>query len=152
MTLKPGDTAVLATEKAQRLLQSTIPARVSYTATDDTPRVVPIWFHWNGSAVVLGSSPGSPKLSALERRPAVAVTIDTNEWPYMALMLRGEARVEMVEGVVPEYKESASRYFGEEQGRAWIETISPGYPRMARVEITPTWAWLLDYGENASPR
>lgn len=152
MTLKPGDTAVLATEKAQRLLHSTIPARVSYTAADDTPRVVPIWFHWNGSAVVLGSSPASPKLAALRLSPAIAVTIDTNEWPYMALMLRGEAKVEMVDGVVPEYKESARRYFGEEEGLAWIEKISPGFPRMARVEIIPTWAWLLDYGEDASPR
>ena len=152
MTLARGDLAHLETEVAQRLLAAPIPARVAYTGLDGTPRVVPIWFHWNGREIVLGTTPGSPKLAALAARPEVAVTIDTMVWPYQALMIRGTAAVEMVAGVVPEYALSATRYFGPEQGPAWIERITPDYPQMARVVITPTWAWLLDYEATPEPQ
>lgn len=40
-----GDLALLNDPIAQALLQSTIPARLAYSWTDGTPRVVPIWFH-----------------------------------------------------------------------------------------------------------
>ena len=43
-----GDLALLDDPVAQTLLQSTIPARLAYSWTDGTPRVVPIWFHWTG--------------------------------------------------------------------------------------------------------
>ena len=57
MTTQQGSLDLLNDPVAQQLLQSTIPARLAYTWTDGTPRVVPIWFHWNGSEVVLGSPP-----------------------------------------------------------------------------------------------
>jgi hypothetical protein len=60
-----GDLALLNDPIAQPLLQSTIPARLAYSWTDGTPRVVPIWFHWTGEEFVLGSPPGAPKLKAL---------------------------------------------------------------------------------------
>ena len=41
---------------AQLLLTSKIPARLAYTWTDGTPRVVPIWFHWNGTQMIFGSA------------------------------------------------------------------------------------------------
>lgn len=41
-----GDLRLLDTDVAQRLLGSTIPARLAYVATDGTPRVVPTWFEW----------------------------------------------------------------------------------------------------------
>jgi hypothetical protein len=34
--------------------------------------VVPIWFHWTGEEVVLGSPPGAPKLKALAANSAAA--------------------------------------------------------------------------------
>ena len=44
-------------------------------------------------------------------------------------MIRGRGELEIVKGIVPEYELSAERYFGVENGRAWIEQISPRYPR-----------------------
>jgi hypothetical protein len=152
MSHPPGDLAVLGTPLAQTLLTSTNPARLSYVARDGTPRVVPIWFHWNGSQLVFGTSPGSPKLKAIAANPALAVTIDTIVWPYQALMIRGRGELEVVEGIVPEYAQSAERYFGVENGRAWIDQITPNYPQMMRLTLTPTWAWLLDYAERPEPR
>ena len=37
------------------------------------------------------------------------------------LSIRGTASVERVDGVVPEYAAAARRYFGEDQGKAWVE-------------------------------
>jgi hypothetical protein len=48
-----GDLTLLDHPLAQRLLSSAEPAQFAYTWVDGTPRTVPIWFHWNGEAVVL---------------------------------------------------------------------------------------------------
>src|SRR5215471_12808955 len=69
MATKQGDTALLNDPVAKELLQSTIPARFAYTWTDGTPRVVPIWFHWNGDQIVLGTPPTAPKMRALVKNP-----------------------------------------------------------------------------------
>jgi hypothetical protein len=50
---------------------------------------------------------------------------------------------EMAEHVPPEYALSADRYFGPEQGPAWVSTLR-GKP-MARITVTPTWAGILDF-------
>jgi hypothetical protein len=48
MAMRQGDPALLSEPVAQELLQSTTPARLAYVWRDGTPRVVPIWFHWDG--------------------------------------------------------------------------------------------------------
>ena len=48
MTTKQGSLALLEDPVAQKMLQSTLPARLAYTWSDGTPRVVPIWWPWLG--------------------------------------------------------------------------------------------------------
>jgi len=55
MPTKQGGLELLQTPVAQELLQSNIPARLAYVWRDGTPRVIPIWFHWNGEEIVLGT-------------------------------------------------------------------------------------------------
>jgi hypothetical protein len=144
MTTKQGDLALLNEPIAKELLQSTIPARFAYVV-DGTPRVVPIWFHWNGKQVVVGSPLAAPKLKALTKNPKVAVTIDTNEWPHKVLQIRGTVQIEIVEGVVPEYAAAAQRYFGKDQGKAWVEQAKKLFPQMARIAVNPEWVSLIDF-------
>ena len=96
-------------------MQSKIPARLAYIWTDGTPRVIPIWFHWNGREIVMGTPPNAPKLKALARNPKVSLTIDDNDFPHKVLLIRGTARLETVNGIVPEYAAAAERYFSHEQ-------------------------------------
>ena len=77
---------------AQQLLQSTIPARLAYTWRDGSPRVVPMWFHWTGEDLLMGAPPNAPKMKVLAERPAVALSVDSNEWPYQVLAVRGTAQ------------------------------------------------------------
>jgi hypothetical protein len=144
MTIAQGDLQLLEDPVAQQLLGSRQPAHLAYTWTDGTPRVVPIWFTWTGTKIVFGTPMKAPKLKALSERDEVAVTVDdAGAWPYKALLVRGHATVELFDDVVPEYAEAAERYFGPQQGAAWLGQLA-GQP-MARVAVTPSWAAVLDF-------
>ena len=130
---------------ARRLLQSTIPARLAYTWLDGSPRVVPICFHWTGMDFVLGTPPKAPKLKALARDPRVALTIDGNEFPYPVLLVRGTARTELLDDIVPEYAAAVERYLGKEQGQAWLEQLRGIVRGMARITIHPEAVRILDF-------
>ena len=144
MTGQQGDVKLLEDPVARELLSSRQLARLAYTWLDGTPRVVPIWFHWNGLGITFGTPLKAPKLRALARNPRVAVTIDdSSSWPYHALMVRGDAVVEQLDDVSEEYEASARRYFGDEQGAAWVSQLR-GQP-MARITVTPTWVAVLDF-------
>lgn len=146
MATQQGDPALLNEPVAQQLLQSRIPARLAYTWPDGTPRVVPIWFHWNGDEVVMAGPSDAPKVAALRENSRVALTIDdASAWPYRVLLLRGDARVDVVAGVAPEYAAAAERYFGPEQGRAWVANVGQLSPQMARIAVRPDWVGLLDF-------
>jgi hypothetical protein len=145
MPTKQGSIALLDDPVAQELLRSTSPARLAYIWHDGTPRVVPIWFHWNGTEIVLGTPAKAPKVKALASGAKVALSIDGNTWPYKVLQIRGAARVETVAGVVPEYALAAERYFGADQGRAWVKQVGGLFSHMARIAVTPEWVAVLDF-------
>ena len=145
MPVKQGDLALLQHPTAQELLNSKIPARLAYIAPDGTPRVVPIWFHWNGQDFIMASPPKAPKLKALARNPKVSLTIDDNAFPHKVLLVRGTARLESLNGIVPEYAIAAERYFGPDQGKAWVKNLGTMISSMVRLTITPEWVGLLDF-------
>jgi Pyridoxamine 5'-phosphate oxidase len=143
--VQQGNLDLLQHPASQALLHSKIPARLAYVWTDGTPRVIPIWFHWNGREVVMATPPKAPKLKALAKNPKVALTIDDNTFPHKVLLVRGTARLEPVEGVVPEYAAAAERYFDPELAQAWLQQLRSTISSMVRITITPEWAALLDF-------
>ncbi len=145
MPVKQGDLGLLQHPASKELLQSKIPARLAYVWMDGTPRVIPIWFHWNGREFVMGSPTKAPKVKALTKNPKVALTIDDNTFPNKVLLVRGTARLETVDGVVPEYAMAAERYFSHEQAQAWVSQLCTLIPNMVRITITPEWVGLLDF-------
>jgi pyridoxamine 5'-phosphate oxidase-like protein len=145
MPLAQGDLGLLNDPIAQELLASTIPARLAYVWPDGTPRVVPIWFHWNGRELVMATPPKAPKLKALAKNPKVSLTIDDNQFPHKVLLIRGTSRLEPIDGIVPEYALAADRYFGHEQGQAWVKQLRGMIPSMVRIAVTPEWVGILDF-------
>ena len=145
MPAKQGGLELLQHPAAEVLLQSTIPARLAYVWSDSTPRVIPIWFHWNEREFVLATPPKAPKLKALRENPKVALTIDDNNFPHKVLLIRGTARLETVTGIVPEYAKAAERYLGSQQGKAWVEQLGAMIQAMVRITVTPEWVGLLDF-------
>ena len=147
MPAKHDSLTLLHTPFAQALLCSTIPARLAYTGRDGTPRVLPIWFHWTGEVFVLGTRWDSGKVKALSTQPKVALTIDSESFPYKALQVRGTIEIETIEGIVPEYELCAKRYLGEKRGQMWLAQFRQALLPMARLVVRPVWAGILDVAQ-----
>lgn len=153
--LPQGDLRLLETDLAQRLLHSSIPARLAFIATDGTPRVVPTWFAWNGAEVVMATYVAGPdagirhpaaRIAALRANPTVALTIDTDGFPSESLAIRGRAEIDEVDGLAAEYVVSAHRYLGEAAADMLASMDQPGTVQ-ARIVVRPTWVGLLDFAE-----
>jgi hypothetical protein len=143
--VEQGKLALLQHPASQELLHSKIPARMAYVWTDGTPRVIPIWFHWNGREIVMATPPKAPKLKALVRNPKVSLTIDDNTFPHKVLLIRGTARLEPVQGIVPEYEAAAHRYFDTKLAEGWLAQLRGMVSSMVRITVTPEWVGLLDF-------
>lgn len=154
MDFPQGDLRLLKTDIAQRLLHSTIPARVAYMATDGTPRVMSSWFVWTGDELVmaayvycppLGIEHPTRRLRALRAHPDVAVTIDTEPQPPEVLLLRGRVSITEVDGMVPEQAQAARRFLGAEGGAAYVSGAAHPDTKMVRIALRPTWVGALDF-------
>ena len=129
------------------LLGSRIPARVAWAGPGPTPRVVPIWFHWTGAEIVVATFAGSQKLRELSSGDVVAVTIDTNDFPYRALKIRGPIEIEPAAGLADAYRLAATRYLGAEMADRWCASLN-GADQVA-IRIRPTWASASDMSDSA---
>lgn len=146
--MEPADIrAAMEDPVAKQLLSSANPARLAYVARDGTPRVVPVAFHWDGAALVIGTVPGAPKVAALNANPAVALTIDTSPpaWPPNVLLVRGRAKVTLVDGVFPEYVAAARKVTPADEFPRWEAGVRALYDQMARIDVTPTWVKIHDF-------
>ncbi len=146
MITKDASVELLDDPVAQELLKSNLTAQLAYIGLDGDPRVVPVWFSWTGDAFVLASPHGAPKIEALKKHPDVTISIDTDGYPYKVLQVRGVATVEEFGDVPAEYAGMAKRYFGPEQGPAWIEQLHKmGKQAMARITVRPAHVVVLDF-------
>jgi hypothetical protein len=150
--IEQGSLALLNTPIAQQLLHARLPVRVGYVARDGLPRVVPTWFHWDGTDVVMATFLTAPhikrpaaRVAALRQRPAVAMTIDTDTFPPHVLQLRGDAVVSEVDGIDTAYASAARRYLGDDNAAAYLASIDTPTTKMARIAVTPTWVGILDF-------
>jgi Pyridoxamine 5'-phosphate oxidase len=148
MATRQGNVALLNDPVAQQLLSAPIPGQLAYTWTDGTPRVLPIGFHWDGRHIVMCTPPDAPKMKALARQPKVALTINSYEFPYKVLYVRGTVAIEKADSMIPEYVTMAKRCLGEEGGEAWLTNVHamlPAMGGMARLALTPEWVGILDF-------
>jgi len=129
----------------QKLIQAAIPARLAYAAPNGEPRVIPIAYLWNGDEIVVCTVHNAPKVRALQVNPRVAITVDTNEFPPNVLLVRGTAKIEIVDGVPSDYIEASRRLVGEGNMAEWEAGVRSLYTRMARISIVPDWVKVMDF-------
>jgi len=138
-------TEVLNRPISQELLARDL-TRLAYVATDGTPRSIPIAFTWNGKEIVMCTSTNAPKLASLRANPMVALTIDTEVHPPKILLIRGQAELDVVEGIPEEYLQMNGSYeMTPEQRVEWEREVRSLYDGMVRIVVTPTWAKLIDF-------
>ena len=136
---------ILARPYAQQLLNGPEPARMAYDGLDGDPRVIPIGFWTEGEQILMATVPKSAKVAAIRKNPKVALTIDQGAFPPKALLIRGTAEVELVEGVPDGYLTAGHKVMTDDQYPGWVAGVQGLYDEMAVITITPTWAKLLDF-------
>src|SRR5215468_1274898 len=137
---------------AQQLLAAQALARLAYTGPDGFPRVIPIGFHWDGARIIVCTVPISPKVRAMSARPHVALTIDTDDGTASrALMIRGVATIDIVDGVPDEYLAAATKTMDSQQAGQFEAQVRKLYRQMARIIIEPQWARYYDFGAGRIP-
>ncbi|MFL6077032.1 MAG: pyridoxamine 5'-phosphate oxidase family protein [Mycobacteriales bacterium] len=145
-TLSTQDIAeVMNRPYSRELLASHIPARLAYTGLDGDPRVVPVGYDWDGTHITLASAVTAAKTKALRANPRVALSIDSDGFPPKVLLLRGTARVEIVDGVPDVFVRASKKRVSDDQLPQWEAGVRGLYDQMAVITITPTWAKLLDF-------
>ena len=137
---------------AQKLLSGSM-ARLAYNGHDGFPRVIPVGFYWTGERIVVSTAPTSPKARALSSRPEVALTIDTGSTPEeaKALLVRGVAALETVDGVTEEYIAASKNSMGEAEQAEFETNVRSTYKQMVRISIEPQWARFYDFGAGRLP-
>jgi PPOX class probable F420-dependent enzyme len=137
MTALPLDDPVVA-----QLLDGANLARLAYTGLDGRPRVVPIWFTLLDGDIVMITGPRAAKARALVANPAVALTIDDARPPYKVLLVDGDATLEHVEGIAPEYEGIARRYLGP-VADAYLAQLK--IKRQVRIRVRPLRYRIFDF-------
>jgi hypothetical protein len=102
-------------------------------------------FIGTGRRFVSASPLKAPKLKALRVNPKVALTIDDNTFPHKVLAVRGTATLETANGIVPEYRLAAYRYFDEKTGGIMAAAAWRKVTEMVRIRIKPEWVCILDF-------
>jgi hypothetical protein len=126
------------------LLEGPNLARLAYTGLDGRPRVVPIWFVHEGDDIIMVTGPKAEKTRALAENGAVALSIDTTGPPPKALLIDGDATLEPVEGMAPEYRPIVERYLGP-AADAYLGQLLPRVKRQVRIRVRPRSWRVFDF-------
>ena len=134
---------------SRQLLRDECILRLSYTAPDGGPRVIPIGYVWDGARFLMWTVPHSDKVGALRADGRVAITIDVLGPPPRVLLVRGRAELETVDGVPDGYLEASHRTMPPEAWEGFDTQVRSLYKQMTVITVTPEWAKLLDFETTA---
>lgn len=101
------------------------PARLGVVATvraDGSPQVSPVWYRWDGGRVTVWAEEGRVWVENAKRDPRVAFSVQEEDWPFAAVVMRGRALVVTSEGaeVSDEIRRITRRYVPEERVETYV--------------------------------
>jgi PPOX class probable F420-dependent enzyme len=85
------DTPTVAANRIRRFLEEEPVVWLSTVRPDGTPHLVPIWFGWDGSALVVRSKPDAQKVRNLRANPSVMIALGDAEEDFDVGLVRGRA-------------------------------------------------------------
>lgn len=119
------------------LLEGTRTGKLSYTATDGRPLVVPVWFMLEDDVLVFNTGAATAKGRALARDPRAAICVDLEEPPYAFVLVQGSVELSEEPGdLLATATAIARRYVGP--GRAEEFGRRNGVPGELVVRLRPT--------------
>lgn len=140
-----SNTAALGEPEVKRLLTEESLVRLGYLTADGFPTVVPTGFLWKDGAVVICTAPTAAKVEAIRRNPRVALEIEGGNGAEQLLLMRGEATIDVVEGVASEYLAASRKSMAGAEADQFEAQVRAVYSQMARIAITPRWVRYYDF-------
>jgi len=145
------NTGELGDPDVQRLLTEGVLARLGYVGANGYPTVVPVGFLWRDGAVVVCTATTAAKVAAIRRSPRVAIEIEGGHGAEQLLLIKGDAVVDVVDGVADEYLEASRKSMAGDEAEQFESQVRKTYPQMARIRITPAWVRFYDFSAGRLP-
>ena len=101
---------------------------------DGAPHIAPVWYRWADGKVTVVSGDAAVKTRNARRNPKVAVSIATDEWPYLYVILEGDATVR-TDNLKEAVRSIFSRYEGQERGEQDANELTEGGQKLVAIEV-----------------
>ena len=125
------------TRVARRLLEERI-VWLTTVRADGRPEPSPVWFLWDGEAIVIFSQPDTVKVRNIAARPNVALNLNSDYYGGDVVVIAGEARIipdvraaDAFPALVEKYRENL-----DNPGSVTTEQFTSEYS--VAIQITPT--------------
>ncbi|HEV7809317.1 MAG TPA: TIGR03618 family F420-dependent PPOX class oxidoreductase [Candidatus Limnocylindrales bacterium] len=133
------------------LLDLPIIAVLATNRADGTVMLSPVWFEWDGEAVVVWTSgPNEGKVRHLARDPRATVVIAEQDRPYRGLEVTGRAELTS-DGFDAAIRRISARYVGPEAADGLADgALEPGILVRVIPDRLRAWDFLDDWGSPPS--
>jgi hypothetical protein len=127
------------------LLEARFPLRLACVAPDGFPRVVSVWYLYEGGKLLCASHASSQLVALLEKSPRVGFEVAPNEPPYHGVRGQGVATLTPREGG-PVLEALIARYLGGSESplASWLLSRAD---EEALISIEPRRWFSWDYRE-----
>ena len=121
-------------DELEAFLSQTFPTPLAVVGTlrkDGSPNLTPVWFRWDGTSAKVWTTDTRAWVRNLQRDPRAALSVQTFDAPYPAVVMRGSAvlRTSDEPDVLDEIRAIAERYVRPEQ------TMQNGVPPRLRISF-----------------
>ena len=119
-----------AAARLDRFLATETVVWLSTVRPDGAPHLVPIWFTWDGTSLLVFSKPGAQKVRNLRAHPVAMLALGEPEDDFDVAL--AEARVELVDGPARELPEAHLAKYARAHGRARAVARTSSWPPTPR--------------------
>jgi PPOX class probable F420-dependent enzyme len=139
MSVPPASTAVAA--RLDRFLSQEEVVWLSTVRPDGTPHLVPIWFTWDGTALLVFSKPHAQKVRNLRANPVAMLALGEPDEDFDVAL--SEARVELVEGPATALPADHLAKYGDRMAALGLsrEEFLATYSQVLRITPTRPLGW-----------
>lgn len=95
------DTSAIAELRLQRFLETEPVIWLSTTGPDGAPYLVPTWFVWDGTTIIIRSKPHAKKVRNVANDPRAMLALGDAEDDFDVGLLRARGKVEVPGAVAP---------------------------------------------------
>lgn len=146
MCLRKRSNLPLSKTELEKFLQEPRLAHLATASKKGKPRVSPLWYVYENGVFYFFTRMNRVKGQHMKSNPAIALSIATNERPYVAVCAFGKAQV-VTENQNDWLKKISFRY-GEKEGREWLaEAIKQGNRTVFMLKPDRLLSWNYGRGD-----